>query len=123
METLRGLAFFALLLLFYPVPVTLVVASALRLVLRWGDGRGFLLLAGALALPQSYIILFLKTGIFGATLPGFVVVATGLATVAGLVFWGLAVRRGGMERYWLEPLLIVAATIYLLLAVPSWIAH
>jgi len=123
MDILRGLAFFALLLLFYPAPVTLVVASALRLALRWGDGRRFLLLAGALALPQSFIVLFLKTGLLGAALPGFIVVATGLATAAGLVFWGLAVRRGGMDRYWLEPLLLVAAAIYQLFAVPSWIAH
>ena len=121
-ETLRGLAFFALLVVFYPLPVTLVLASALRITLGWGERR-FLLPALVAAAPLAYVVLFMKAGLFGALLPSFVPAALIVATLVGFVCWVLAARRGGMEHFWLEPLVMVASMVYLLLAVPSWIAH
>ncbi len=121
-ETLRGIGLFALLLVFYPLPVTLVLASALRIALGWGERR-FLLPALVAAAPLAYVVLFMKTGLFGAGLPGFAPAALIVATLVALASWALAARRGGMGRFWLEPVVMIASTIWLLLSVPNWIAH
>ncbi len=121
-ETLRALVFFPLLVIFYPLPVSLFLASVIRLVLRWGPRR-FLALAAIAATPSSYVVLFMKTGLFGVELPGVAPAALIVATLFALACWVLAARRGGMGRFWLEPVVMVASTIWLLLAVPNWIAH
>ncbi len=121
-ETLRALVFFPLLVIFYPLPVTLVLASALRIALGWGERR-FLLPALVAAAPLAYVVLFMKTGLFGVELPGVAPAALIVATLFALACWVLAARRGGMGRFWLEPVVMVASTIWLLLAVPNWIAH
>lgn len=121
-ETLKGLAFLVLLVVFYPLPVTVLATALIRLALGWGR-RIHLALAGAGAALPAYVVLFMKAGLFGAILPGFAPYALIGLSLAGAAFWVLAARRGGMGHFWLEPLVMAGATVYLLLAVPNWIAH
>ena len=123
MHIAKGLPFFGLLILFYPAPVALVATASLRLRLRWGEARRMLLISGALALPQAWIVLFARSGLLGAMLPRPVLALTLLLTMGSLLAWSRAARRGEMGHFWLEPLLLLAAGGWELWAVPGWIAH
>ena len=123
MEILKPLLLIVMLVGFYPLPVTLVLAALVRLGLGWGAARGWLVLSGALALPNAWVVLVAGKGLFAASLdPRLVGMAAGL-TLAGLGAWIMALRKGGMGHFWLEPVVLTGAATYLVFAVDNWIAH
>ena len=123
MEILKPLLLIIMLFGFYPLPVALVVSALVRLGLGWGRARGWLVLSGALALPNAWIVLVAGKGLFAASLdPRLVAGAVGL-TLAGLAAWVVALRKGGMGHFWLEPVVLAGAATYLVIAIDNWIAH
>ena len=122
MELLKPLLLLIMLFGFYPLPVALVVSAMLRLGLGWSGARGLTALSGVLALPNAWIVLISGRGLFATSLNLMWVATAALMTLAGLGCWILAARRN-TARFWLEPLVLLAACAYLLLAISNWIAH
>ena len=119
----KGLILFAMLLAFYPLPVALVVASLVRLALGWHGARRWIVVAALAPMPQAVIVLVAGTGLFARNIAPPAEIGSLILAGVGLVAWWRAVVRPGAAHYWLEPVLGVVASVWLLAAVSSWIAH
>jgi len=118
----------AILQVVYVLPLVVVLGAAIRLMFGLNSNRMRMAAALLLALPQSAMVQFGPSVMFGPPGTGtgataIVFYATLALTAAGCVFWWLARRGIPAGRYWIEALLVVAVSAFQLFSVDNWIAH
>jgi len=120
---IKAIALVVYLIFAFPLSLTVLISSAVRVVFGWTGNRRAASLAALFALPQSVMVVIGNNGLIPKEHYESVIYVTLALTVVSLFFWWQTVVRAGKERYWFEPLLFIAVTLWLILSVNSWIAH